>query len=168
MKYLINCNLTEKSIENLNYFQSQNIKSFKNLKSKQNFSIPIISLDYEHYAKIKNSIFKNFSKIQTFRVNIATIKHDLNKNIYLLIEPKGFLSTIQRLLEEDLISNDIKNYEKLNKWNYFYVDYMSFNKLNIDLNDILFPNYIKINSLNILKYNHKKNNLVDSIQFKNI
>lgn len=168
MKYLISCNLTDESIENLNYFQSQNIKSFKNLKSKQNFFIPILSLNYEHYTKIKNSIFKNLSKIQTFRVNISNIKHDLTKNIYLLIEPKGFLSTIQRILEEELILNDIKNYEKLNKWNYFYVDYMSFNKINVNLSDILFPNYVKINSLNILKLNHKKNNLIDSIQFKNI
>ena len=45
---------------------------------------------------------------------------------------------------------------------------MSFNKINVNLSDILFPNYVKINSLNILKLSHKKNNLIDSIQFKNI
>ena len=67
-------------------------------------TIPIIHL---------NTLCNYFNVSLDYIFNISNIKQDLTKNIYLLIEPKGFLSTIQRILEEELILNDIKNYELL-------------------------------------------------------
>lgn len=170
MKYLVRCGFTKETINDLKYFEGKNLKQFRFLKPKQNFFIPIISLNSDSYNKIKNNIIQSFNKLYTFRVNISNINYDENKNIYLIIEPKGFLLTIQRIFEEELNFNNVKNYEKLNKYDNFYMDYLSSNKLNINLDNISFPNFLKINSIEILKFNHnyKKSILIESIKLKNI
>lgn len=168
MKYIVHCNLSENSIKDIIYFHQQNVKILNSLRAKQNFFIPIINFNGEHYDKIKNSISKNISKLETFRVNISKFKNDSNKNLYMLIEQKGFLCTIQRIFEEELIQNKIKNYEILSKWDHFYIDYAN-SKNNIDINsNINFPNFIKVNSVNICTVSYKKINIIDSINLRNI
>lgn len=169
MKYVVHCNLSENSVKDIIYFHQKNIKVFNFLRAKQNFFIPIINFNADHYLKIKNSIFRNISKLETFRVGISRFKSDSNKSLYVLIEQKGFLRTVQRIFEEELLQNKIKNYEILNKWNHFYIEYAIINKNNIDINsNISFPRFIKINRIDICTLNYKKINIIDSIYLKNV
>ena len=168
MKYLICCNLTEESIKDLKYYENKNLNTYDSLRSKKYFYIPIINLNQEEYNKIKKSIAKHLEKLDAFRVQISNIKMDSNKNIYLLIEPKGFLSKIYRILEETLTEYKINSSYKLIKWECFYLNYMYTSKTNFDIKNISFPDHIRVNSIDLIKLNFKKFTIIDSIKLKNI
>ncbi len=167
MKYLVRCNLSDKSIRELLYFTDINNKNNKLIKNRINFNIPVIEFICNNYSKKKLNLLQKFQKIQTFRVNFSDIKFN-NNYIYLLIDTLGFLSMIKRVLKEDLSLNEI-HYNDISKWGCFYIEYMHINdKASIDLNKINFPNYVKISGVDILTYSNKKGTLIDSIKLKNI
>lgn len=168
MKYFIKCVLTDESIKNLKYYEHKTLQKYKHIKNKNMFHIPIIDFKCENNFKLNTSIVKQIQKLQIFRVNIFDTKIH-NKFSYLLIKPFGFVSMIQRLFEEELSLDNIK-YNKLNKWNFFYIEYLNLNnnKINLNLDDIFFPPYVKISSVDIIKLNNKKNSLIESIKLKNI
>lgn len=166
MKYVVYCKLTEESIRDLRHFEGLNLKSFKSSKQILNFYIPLLSFHHDNYSKIKNSIVTKLKKINTFRVNIDSIKKDSNKHAYLLIEQKGFLNTIKRTFEEELCEIENSNFEILTKHDHFYIDFMNIIKYN--QNNIMFPSYVKVGSIDVMKWCYKKNNLIDSIKFKKI
>lgn len=168
MKYLICCNLTEQSIKDLKYFESKNIESYNFLKSKKYFYIPILSLNQEEYSKIKKIIARNLEKLDSFRVQISDVRLDSNKNIYLLIEQKGFLSKVHRIIEETLIDNKLNVPYKLIKNDHFYINYMYASIQNFDINNIKFPDHLRVNSIDLVKLNFKKFSIIDSIKLKNI
>lgn len=143
-----------------------NIKfqKYNQIKNKNIFYVPLISFNYNDYIKFNPQLLKKLQKFQTFRINVSDIKFQ-NKIVYLLIKPLGFISSIQRLLEEYFITNNIK-YSKLNKWDYLFIEYTTINKLNININDLFFPSYIKISSINIFRENSKKNTPIESINLK--
>lgn len=166
MKYIVYSKLTEESIRELRCYEELNLKLFKSSKQISNFYIPLFSFHHENYSKIKNSITKKLVKINTFRVNINSIKKDSNKHVYLLIEQKGFLNTIRRTFEEELSEIQNSNFEILTKNDNFYIDFMNVTKYN--QHNIVFPQYLKVGSIDIMKWCYKKNNLIDSIKFKKI
>lgn len=168
MKYIVFCNLTEKSIEELKYYEELNLKSFRSLKQINNFCIPLVSFNLESYLKIKTSIFKKLTKLQTFRINIDNIKKDNNKHLYLLIEQKGFLTTLKRIFEEELWQYENNNFEIITKYDSFYIDFMFSNSNNANINKLLYPKFLKVNSIEIMKWSYKKHNLIDLINFKKI
>ncbi|AID45525.1 Hypothetical protein SFBmNL_01633 [Candidatus Arthromitus sp. SFB-mouse-NL] len=166
MKYIIKCGLTDNSIKDLKYFEHKISKKYNQIKNKNIFYVPLISFNYTDYIKFNPQLLKKLQKFQTFRINVSDIKFQ-NKIVYLLIKPLGFISSIQRLLEEYFITNNIK-YSKLNKWDYLFIEYTTINKLNINIDDLFFPSYIKISSINIFRENSKKNTPIESINLKNI
>ena len=168
MKYIIFCNLTEKSIKELKYCEGLNLKSFKSLKQLHNFCIPLVSFNIESYSKIKMQISKKLSKLQTFRINIDSVKKDTNKHLYLLIEQKGFLNTIKRTFEEELCKIENTNFEILTKYDSFYIDFMFSNSNNTNINKLLYPKFLKVHSIEIMKLSYKKHNLIDLVNLKSI
>lgn len=166
MKYIIKCGLTDSSIQDLKYFEHKFFKKHNRIKNKNIFYIPLINFNYSNYIKFDSQLLKKLKKFQEFRINISTIKIQ-NKIIYLLIEPLGFISSIQRLLEEYFITNNIK-YNKLNKWDCLYIEYTTIDKLNINIDNSFLPLHIRVSSINIFKENNKKNSLIESINLKNI
>lgn len=169
MRYVIKCIPTDNSLKDLKYFERLNNKDNIIIRNKSNFNIPILIFECDNYNKIKTNIIQNFNKLEVFRINFSYIKLNANKKAYLLIEQSGFIKTIKRLIKQELDSNDI-SYNEILKWDYFYIEYLTFisNRSNIMLDNIKFPPYIKISSIDIFKYNNKKELLIDSIKLKNI
>ena len=168
MKYSICCNLTEESIKDLKYHEHKNLNSNIYLRSKKYFYIPIVNINQDEFNKIKKPISKQIEKLDAFRVQLSNIKMDSNKNIYLLIEPKGFLCKINRIVEENMIEHKINLSNKLIKWECYYIGYMYTSKNNLDLSTISYPDHLRVNSIDLIKLNFKKFSIIDSIKLKNI
>lgn len=166
MKYIIKCGFTDNSIKDLKYFKNQFHQKYNCVKNKNSLYTPLLSFNCNDCIKFDPQLIKKIQNLQTFRINISNIKLQ-NKIVYLLIEPLGFISSIQRLFEEYFLINSIK-YNKINKWDHLYIKYINIDKLNVNIDDLFFPPYIKVSSINIFKYNNKKSTLLDSISLKNI
>lgn len=166
MKYIIKCGFTDNSIKDLKYFKDQFYEKYNYVKNKNSLYISLLNFNYNDCIKFDPQLIKKIQNLQTFRINISNIKFQ-NKIVYLLIEPLGFISSIQRLFEEYFLLNSIK-YNKINKWDHLFIKYLSIDKLNVNIDDLFFPPYVKVSSINIFKYNNKKSTLLESISLKNI